>query len=128
MKDAAPQTMTIAGRQVDYRIVHSKTAKKLRIRVGINGVEVVKPVSRNGECVSDFLAANRLWIIDQLDRIERFRSIRRPTKTSAGTILFRGESVPVTVESDDKRGGANQVQCEEGRILIIQSGQSSTPP
>jgi predicted metal-dependent hydrolase len=128
VKTATPQILTIAGRQVDYRIVHSKTAKKLRIRVGINGVEVVKPVSRNGECVSEFLEANGLWIIDQLDRIERFRSIRRPTKTTAGTIMFHGESVPVTVEANDQRGGANQVHCEDGRISIIRSGQSSTPP
>jgi predicted metal-dependent hydrolase len=128
MKTSTPQVITIAGRQVDYHVVHSKTAKKLRIRVGVTGVEVVKPVARNGECVSEFLEANGTWVIDQLDRIERFRSIRRPKASTAGTILFRGESVPVTVESHDQRGGANQVQCEEGRILIIQSGQSSTPP
>jgi predicted metal-dependent hydrolase len=128
MKTATPQVITIAGRQVDYRVVHSKTAKKLRIRVGVHGVEVVKPISRNGECVDEFLKTNASWVIDQLDRVERFRSIRRPKTITAGTILFRGESIPVTVESHIQRGGANQVQCEEGRILIIQSRQSSTPP
>jgi hypothetical protein len=128
MKTATPQVITIAGRQVDYRIVHSKTAKKLRVRVGVRGVEVVKPVARNGECVNEFLTANGSWIIDQLDRVERFRTIRRPRSITAGTILFRGKSVPVTVESHNQRGGANQVQCEEGRILIVQSRQSATPP
>ena len=128
MKTASPQFTTIAGRQVAYRVVHSKTAKKLRIRVGVSGVDVVKPVARNGECVDEFLEANGTWIIDQLDRVERFRTIRRPKTITAGTILYLGESLPVTVEFHNQRGGANRVQCEEGRILIIQSGQSTTSP
>lgn len=128
MKSATPHVITIAGRRVDYRIIHSKTAKKLRIRVGVGGVEVVKPAARNGESVGNFLDENGPWIIDQLDRVERFRSVRRPKTISAGTILFRGESVPVAVESDVQRGGANHVQCDERRILTIQSGQASTPP
>lgn len=128
MKTATSHVMTITGRQVDYRIIHSKTAKKLRIRVGLGGIEVIKPVGRNGECVGNFLNENGTWIIDQLERIERFRSIRRPETTATGTILFRGETVPVRVELHDQRGGPNQIQYEEGRILIIQTGQSSTSP
>lgn len=128
MKITTSQVISIAGRQVDYRIVHSKTAKKLRIRVGVSGVEVIKPVTRNGECVSEFLEANGPWIIGQLDRIERFQSIRRPKTNTGGTILFRGETVPVIVELHNHRGGENKVQCLDGRIVIIQSGQSSTPP
>jgi predicted metal-dependent hydrolase len=127
MKTATLDTITVAGRRVDYRLIHSKAAKKLRIRVGVSGVDVVQPEDRNHEHVSEFLAANGKWIVDQLDRIDRFRSIRRPRTSTTGTILLRGESVPVTVESHEKRRGPNQIHYEDGRIRIIRSSQSSTP-
>jgi predicted metal-dependent hydrolase len=87
MKAVTLHSITVAGRQVDYRLIHSTKAKKLRIRVGVSGVDVIQPKERNGEQVSDFLEANGNWIVDQLDRIERFRTIRRPTIHQSGFIL-----------------------------------------
>ena len=99
----AMQTLTqhrirIGGRVVDYRLVHSKAARKLRVRVGPGGVEVVQPSTRTGEEVSDFLLSNGSWILDHLNRAERLRSLRRPVTHPAGQILFRGEATPVRIE------------------------------
>lgn len=118
----------VAGRQVDYRLVPSRSARKLRVRVGVSGVEVVQPEGRNGAQVSDFLQAHGNWILDQIDRIERFRKIRRPKSVTEGTILFRGEQTAVAVESHPNRGGANQVRHEGAKIVVIQTRQSATPP
>jgi len=128
MKAATLESITVAGRQVDYRVIHSKAAKKMRIRVGVSGVDVIQPEARNGEELAEFLEANGGWIVDQLDRIERFRTIRRTKAVMEGTILFRGEETPVAVECHPHRGGPNQVRQEGATIVVIQTGQSATPP
>jgi predicted metal-dependent hydrolase len=127
MQAATLDSITVEGRRVDYRLIHSKAAKKLRVRVGVSGVEVIQPQDRNGEQVSDFLEANAKWIVDQLDRIERFRTIRRPRVVTEGAILYRGEHTAVAVENHAHQGGPNQVTHDGARIVIIQTGQSGTP-
>lgn len=127
MKTANHARITVDGRQVDYRVIRSKSAKKLRIRVGVRGVEVIQPEGRNGADVVEFVEANGPWIAGQLDRIERFQSIRKPKLTQAGTLLYRGEPVTVRIEQHPQRGGANQVVHEGDMLVILQSGQSTTP-
>src|SRR5438309_1865792 len=118
MKAAKLDSLVVDGRRVEYRLILSKTAKKLRVRVGVSGVDVIQPEDRNGGQVSDFLEANGDWIVDQLDRIERFRSIRKPSSKAAGTILLRGEQTPIAVETHPRRGGANQVRQEGAKLVV----------
>jgi predicted metal-dependent hydrolase len=82
--DSARQTpvhcIRLAGRRIQYRLVHSNRARKLRIRVGPDGVEVVQPAARDPGEVAAFLAANCDWILEQLVRAERLRRVRRPAR------------------------------------------------
>ncbi len=128
MKTATQARVTVEGRQVDYRVIRSKSAKKLRIRVGVLGVEVIQPEGRNGAEVLEFVEANGPWIAGQLDRIERFQSIRKPKQIQAGTILFRGEPTAIRVETHPHRGGANRVSQDGATLVVIQTGESTTPP
>ena len=82
---------------MDFRVVRSRTAKKLRLRVGLDGVEVVQPHSRSGPEVFAFLEQHRTWVFDQMARIERLRVVRRPQKRSRSEILFRGEPTRVRI-------------------------------
>ena len=104
MKVATQHQIRLGGRRIDYRVVRSRAARKLRVRVGPNGVEVVQPAARNGEDVSAFLDSNERWILDQLQRVERLRSVRRPQQHRAGEILFRGEPTQLRIER--RRAGA----------------------
>jgi predicted metal-dependent hydrolase len=63
MKTATQHHVRLGGRRVDYRVVRSTAARKLRIRVGPSGVEVVQPAVRNGEDVSAFLNRHEGWIL-----------------------------------------------------------------
>jgi predicted metal-dependent hydrolase len=128
MRTANHARITVDGRQVDYRVIHSKSAKKLRIRVGVQGVEVIQPKDRDGTEVLAFVEANGQWIAGQLHRIEQFQSIRKPKLTQAGTLLFRGEPLTLRIESHPHRGGANQIIHDGTMLVIIQSGQSTTSP
>lgn len=128
---SAPGKVTrlqIAGREIDIRIIPSKFATKLRVRVGIQGVEVIQPIRRNEAATADFLQTHALWIVNQLERVERFQGIRRPLQRPSGNILFRGNLTPVRIQEQPGRGGANRVTHELGRIVVFRSSNSETKP
>jgi predicted metal-dependent hydrolase len=87
----------------DPRLLASRSARKLRIRVGVNGIEVVQPTDRDGNEVLAFLKRNEAWVLDQLQRVEQLCSIRRPMQRRVGEILFRGEPTQVRVETTESR-------------------------
>ena len=125
MKAATQHQIRLGGRRVDYRVVRSRTARKLRVRVGPNGV--VQPAARNGEDVSAFLDRNEAWIRDQLQRVERLRSVRRPAQRRVGEILFRGEPTQVRVQATETRARGNVVDFIDGEIVVRRGAGSQTP-
>lgn len=127
MQSSTQHRIRLGGRVVDYRLVLSKTAHKLRIRVGPNGVEVVQPSSRSGKEVSEFLSTNRDWILDQLERAERLRGVRRLVHRRVGEILFRGEPTRIRVETTLSLAGGNTVCFVDGEIVVSRGPRSRTP-
>lgn len=127
MKNAAHEHIMVAGRRVDYRLVQSRSARKLRIRVGVSGVEVVVPAAKEPAAAREFLATNGHWAVNQIDRIERLRAMRRPRKRET-SILFRGEPTPVCVEVRPTHKGPNRVVATGDSILIIRGERSAVPP
>src|SRR5438093_6743831 len=101
MQSSTQHRIRLGGLVIDYRLVRSKAARKLRVRVGPNGVEVVQPSTRDGEEAAGFLAANRTWLLDQLQRAERLRGVYPKTRRRAGEILFRGEPTPVRIDTTE---------------------------
>jgi hypothetical protein len=122
------QRIRIGGRMVDCRVVLSKAARKLRVRVGPSGVEVVQPSTRDVEELSEFLATHGSWILDQLARVERLRSVRRTVLRSAGEMLYRGEPTRVRIETTPSRAPGNLVRLIEGDIVVSCGTGSLTPP
>ncbi len=127
MKAATQHQIRLGGRRIDYRVVRSRAARKLRLRVGPNGVEVVQPAARNDEDVSAFLDRNETWILDQLQRVEQLRGMRRPAHRRVGEILFRGEPTQVRVETTETRARGNVVDFIDGEIVVRQGAGSQTP-
>lgn len=127
MRPSTQHEIRLGGRTVAYRLVRSKAAHKLRVRVGPNGVEVVQPAARNGEELTEFLAAHEGWILDQLDRAARLRSVRRTVPHSVGKILFRGDPTPVRIEATRSRAAGNAVRFTGGEIVVSRGPHSRTP-
>lgn len=127
MQSSTQHRIHLGSRVVDYRLVRSKTARKLRVRVGPNGVEVVQPSTRNGEEVSEFLSTNRDWILDQLARAERLRGVRRPVQRRVGEIFFRGKPTQVRVEMTQSRSAGNLVRFVDSEIVVSRGPHSRTP-
>jgi len=127
MKVATQHQIRLGGRRVDYRVVRSRAARRLRVRVGPNGVEVLQPATRNGDDVSAFLDRNETWIRDQLQRVERLRSVRRPEQRRTGEILFRGEPTRLRIETTGARARGNAIGPANGEIVIQRGVGSRTP-
>jgi len=126
MRQASRQTIELNGRKIDYRLIPSKSARKLRVRVGPNGVEVVKPVVRNGPELETFLKANQNWITSQIERVERFSSLRKTVPKYKNEILYRGATIPVHV--DAQPGRTNKIILENGTLTVIHGIESRTLP
>src|SRR5262249_55229853 len=116
----------LRNRHVEYRQVASKSARRLRLRVTLSGVEVVKPLDRSEDDVSSFLGQNEQWILDQLKRVERLRKIR-VIEQIAGEILFRGERTRVRLEEVMARSRGNPVSLMNGEIVVRRGPESRTP-
>lgn len=124
-KEATVAQVTIAGQNIDYRL-RAVRGGGLRVRVGPHGVEVLHPLMRPPEDVQTFLQDNGGWILNQLDRIARLRSL--PTKQrSAREILFLGIRTPVRVEEAPRRSRSNHVRWTDGQLVVVLGGDSRTP-
>ena len=126
MRASNHHQIALDGRCVDYRLVASRSARKLRVRVGINGIEVVQPVDRSDADVMSFLNCNGAWILNQLQRVERLRTIRVPER-QLGEILFRGERTSVRIEEMRTRQRENRVTFVDGEIVVQKSSGSKIP-
>ncbi len=120
------QSMDVNGRMMAYRLVSSKSARRLRIRVGLDGVEVVHPAGRAVGDIKGFLAKHCGWISEQMERVERLRVIRLPKPEEKGMILFRGLPTPVRIERISERKGPNRVTFVNRELLLEISGSSRT--
>ncbi len=124
VKAATEQQIELDGKKVCFRVVHSASAQKLRVRVGLRGVEVVQPAGRASGEVSEFLESNQSWILDQLRRVERFQKIRRPQLCKPGEILFRGERTAVQVKIG--KLCENKIVHQNGRVIIRNGSNDRT--
>jgi predicted metal-dependent hydrolase len=118
--------MELRGRWIEYRLVASRSARKLRLRVGPNGIEVVQPPGRTGDDVSSFLDQNAEWMLDQLQRVERLRKIRVPQGRQS-EILFRGQRTRVRIDRSSARSRENLVALIDGEIVVRRGSGSRTP-
>lgn len=112
------QRLLLGGQEVECRLVRSKSAKKLRIKVKPDGVEVVVPEGRDAQEGFAFVSENQAWVMEQLERARQLRAVRRPDKRMRGQVLLRGEPVPVNVVRVDQWLAPNKVVLEDGAISI----------
>jgi predicted metal-dependent hydrolase len=123
---AGNHQIELSGRRIDYRLVASRSARKLRIRVSISGIEVVRPVGRTDQDVSAFLDQNGGWILDQIQRVDRLRKVRLADRRQ-GEILFRGERIRIRFEETAGRSHGNLVRLVDREIVVRHPSGSRTP-
>lgn len=128
VKTLQEHTIELDGRRVLYRTVASRSARQLRVRVGPGGVEVTRPKDRSHAEVKSFLIERAPWLLEQLRRVDRLRSIRLPEQRVAGQIVFRGVPTRIRLEVEQNRARRNMVVRVDGEIVLRQGGACTTPP
>ena len=78
MRTSQQHSIELDGRRVEYHVVSSSSARKLRVRVGPHGVQVIQPLDRSKADVELFLVNRAPWVLNQLRRAERLRGVRLP--------------------------------------------------
>jgi predicted metal-dependent hydrolase len=121
-------TADLGGQKVEYHLIRSTTARKLKIRAGIDGIEVIQPVEKRSEDTAAFLKRNEKWIVNQLGRLEYIRSVRKPRAIAKREILYRGTAVPVNIKEDVHGNASNKVNFNNNVIEIVCSRKSRTSP
>jgi predicted metal-dependent hydrolase len=127
MQVAQEQSIVLKGQHIEYRIVRSRTGRKLRVRVGPHGVEVFQPAGRPQSDVGTFLTDRAPWVLDQIRRVERLQAVRRPDVRKSGEILFRGAPTRIYVQGVHTRARGNKVEMLHGAIVVQRGIRSATP-
>ena len=128
IRKSSSDTITLHNKKVNYRLFPSKTGRKLRVRVGPNGVDVIQPIDRTKEEVNTFLFTQEQWILSQIKRIASVKSIRRPVPANVSQIMYRGKPTDVRVKFIEGRKEQNKVIFENGTLVIHTGSGSRTPP
>jgi predicted metal-dependent hydrolase len=128
IRKAEPHRLLLDGQEVEWRLVRSQTAKKLRIKVGPDGVVVVLPEGRDDREATAFISTQRAWIAEQLVRVRQLHALRRPSVRDDEHILFRGDPVAVRIVSSQTWRAPNKVAIEHGGITVICKPGSKTAP
>jgi predicted metal-dependent hydrolase len=121
------QSLVVNGQEVEWRLVRSPRARKLRIKVGADGIQVVLPEGRDSREATAFITDNRAWVSEQLERARNLLVARRPERRAASRIVFRGESITVRVVRSESWRAPNKVVLDNGAITITCAPGSKTP-
>lgn len=70
-------TVTVNGHKIEYRVREATSNERLRIRVGVNGVDVLRPAARGDVDPEAFLLSHGSWVVEQMERVERLQGARR---------------------------------------------------
>lgn len=106
-------------RDVEYCLLRSKSATKIRIKVKLDELEVVVPETRSLEEGTEFLRKNGAWVSKQLERVQALRTVRRPFLRTRGRILWKGEPVEIRVILNQQWNAPNKVELIDGVVLIV---------
>lgn len=128
IRRAEPHRLVLDGHEVEWRLVRSPRAKKLRIKVGPDGVVVVLPEGRDHREATAFITNQRAWVAEQLARVRRLHALRRPSVQDHEHVLFRGDALTVRVVLSRTWRAPNKVAIEQGAITIICKPDSKTAP
>jgi predicted metal-dependent hydrolase len=120
--------LVLDGKAIEWRLVHSSTAKKLRMKVGPDGVVVVLPAGRREREAAAFIGQQRGWVAEQLNRVRDLTSLRRPSARGSHQLLYRGEPMTVRLARDPAWQGQNRITVDGGTISIVAGPRSLTSP
>ncbi len=94
------KTLLLDQQEIPYSIRISARARRFRIIVGSNGVELIIPKGGSMDQGVSFLRHHTDWVLAQLKRIEKHRAKTTLPPLPANTLLYQGKPIPVKLVTD----------------------------
>lgn len=95
--------LQVGATKIPYRIRHSSAAKRKRIVVTPDDVEVVAPEGQDEAEITEFMHGKRRWVYDKREEMQE-RTIEHPFPTRFATgakVPYRGRRLRLVVEPAD---------------------------
>ena len=96
--------LQVGATAIPYRVRRSKLAKRKRIVVTPDQVEVVVPVDQADAEIAEFIHAKRRWVYDKREQLQGRSALDSPFPThfaTGGKVLYRGRRLRLIVEFAD---------------------------
>jgi hypothetical protein len=107
-------SLSLDGRQIDYAIRLSPTARRCKIRVSSDGVEVVLPRQVSRKRAAALLQEHSDWVLQQLEFMQQRGAPGTKVALPKNTILLRGKPTPVEIVKEDR--AFSQVDHLDGKL------------
>ena len=117
----------LEGQRIDYTVRFSTLAKRCKIRVSLDGVEVVLPHRVSPGRAVSILQQHSAWVLRQLER-HRHQVAAGTALLPENTILLRGEPTLVEIIRTTAIGHLGQVDQRDGRVRVSLLAQAATDP
>ena len=109
--------LKIGSTVISYSIKRSFRAKYVNISVGVDGVQVVAPVSMDDSEIIPLVEKKREWIFKKFESYRQLAQIRLEREFVSGEkLLFMGNDYPLKVIEDE--GRFTSVNLTEGQFLV----------
>jgi hypothetical protein len=114
LRQPLQETLKLAGRTIPYTIKPSSRARRARVVVGANGVELIVPARADLDAARAFLRAQANWVLRQMDKRDRITSAQTPLPDNVA--LWRGAAHPVRLIYADS---ASHVRLIDDALIIV---------
>jgi len=111
------RSVHLNGNVVEYALKRSRGAKRTRVRVGPQGVQVILPASLAEARAEEVLKRNSDWVMEQLAFVKRSSSLRRSESDSNG-FLLRGKQVLVKQVKSPNSSRSSSVEFDSGVVYV----------
>ncbi|MFO1432259.1 MAG: SprT family zinc-dependent metalloprotease [Candidatus Competibacteraceae bacterium] len=127
LSQCSARCIELEGQRIDYRIRISPLAKRCKIRVSLDGVEVVLPRRVSLKRAVSMLREHSTWVVRQVE-YQQHRMAAGAALLPANTILLRGEPTAVEIIRTTSAGGLAQVEHRDGRWRVRLLVNAETDP
>ena len=112
----ATHSITLAGRQIDYRLKRSARRRTIGLSVGPDGLCVTLPARSPAREAERALAAKSGWVLKKLERWSQRSVIPALEGRSGEEIGYLGGTLELVLEPG--RRAATRVLVEPGRLIV----------
>lgn len=119
------RTGLFSSRTLDYLIRYSRRSKKSRIKIDIDGVEVVLPEHTHSDHAERMMREYSEWVLRKMALFDEIRK-RQESQTSLRekTLLLHGKQIKVFVIPSLKNVRTEKIRIADDRIIITTTGRS----